>query len=480
MSEINQGRVLKKGIQSVLYIFGSQILTLLLGFVTAFFIPKILNVAGYGYWNIYLFYAGYTGLFQLGLVDGIYLKYGNFEYKDLPFEIFRRVFDILLIFLFLVTGLLLGAIFLFEKDPGKIYMYAMAAMNVSIGVFGIFVMVSQVTNRFKQYSLMTVVGKALLVASILILNFTNTFGFRALSIIDFVVKVLILLIMMVLFKELVFGKRATWREGLNESIDNIRVGISLMIANVLGMLLLGLGRFIIEQFQSVSNFGQYSFAINTTNLVMMFISSISLVIYPILKRLNKDKLAESYRSINSLLMILVFFLLLTYYPLQWLVEHYYAKYLPILNYLYIFYPIIIYQSKIQMLVNSFFKTLRKERALMVSNFLAVALFGIVGFTSYYYFQNIESIVWCTVLVVACWCYGSEIYITRIMNMRILRLPLLLEILVPIVFMVSVGLIGGLSGLIVYIVTFIIYFSLHAKSIIGNGKALLGVVFNKKV
>ena len=477
---MEQGGILKKGIQSVLYIFGSQALTLLLGLVTAFFIPKILSVSGYGYWNIYLFYAGYAGLFQLGLVDGIYLKYGNFEYKDLPFEIFRRVFDILLVFLLGVTCLLIGSVFLFEKDPGKMYMYGMAAMNVSIGVLGIFVMVSQVTNRFKQYSLMTVVGKFLFVASIIILYFTNTFGFKVLSISDFVVKVLMLLIMMLLFKELVFGERASWKEGLKESFDNIRAGMSLMIANVLGMLLLGMGRFIIERFQSVSNFGQYSFAINTTNLVMMFISSVSLVIYPILRRLNRDRLAESYRSINSLLMIMTFLLLLTYYPLEWLVEHYYSKFKPILSYLYIFYPIIIFQSKIQMLVNSFFKTIREEKALMFSNLLAVTLFSVIGFTSYYFLREIKTIVWCTLFVVAVWCYGSEIYINRKMKMKISWLHVLGELLVPIIFMLSVGLVGGLWGLVIYLATVTLYFAWHAKTIIGNSKALLGVIFNKRI
>ena len=63
--------------KNFLYVFGAQILVLLISVARALLVPKILPVEGFGYWEIYLLYTSYVGIFALGDVDGIYLKYGE-------------------------------------------------------------------------------------------------------------------------------------------------------------------------------------------------------------------------------------------------------------------------------------------------------------------------------------------------------------------------------------------------------------------
>jgi hypothetical protein len=40
-------------------------------------VPKVLGVETYGYWQLFGFYASYSGFFMLGLNDGIYLIEGG-------------------------------------------------------------------------------------------------------------------------------------------------------------------------------------------------------------------------------------------------------------------------------------------------------------------------------------------------------------------------------------------------------------------
>ena len=51
----------------------SVILTLLL--------PKVLGVAEFGYWQLFIFYLGYVGFFHFGINDGVYLIHGG-ETRD--------------------------------------------------------------------------------------------------------------------------------------------------------------------------------------------------------------------------------------------------------------------------------------------------------------------------------------------------------------------------------------------------------------
>ena len=55
----------------------SQGVSLAMSILTSLLVPKILGVEQYGYWQLFIFYIGYCGLFQLGLDDGVYLINGG-------------------------------------------------------------------------------------------------------------------------------------------------------------------------------------------------------------------------------------------------------------------------------------------------------------------------------------------------------------------------------------------------------------------
>ena len=67
----------------------------LVSMVLVLFVPKVLGVTEYAYWQLYLFYASYVGFFHLGWADGVYLKFGGKEYESLDKQYFNTQFWLL-------------------------------------------------------------------------------------------------------------------------------------------------------------------------------------------------------------------------------------------------------------------------------------------------------------------------------------------------------------------------------------------------
>ena len=86
-----------KRVHDLFYTLSANILNMVLGIVTALLIPRFLGIEQYGYLNIFIFYVSYTGFMHFGFIDGIYIKYGNYDYNDLPREKFRSYFRFMLI-----------------------------------------------------------------------------------------------------------------------------------------------------------------------------------------------------------------------------------------------------------------------------------------------------------------------------------------------------------------------------------------------
>ena len=88
---------MNKKLKDLWYIFCANFLNFLMGIVTGFLVPKFLGIDDYAYVKIFTFYITYVGISHLGLIDGIYIKYGSFEYDELPREKIRGYAKVLLV-----------------------------------------------------------------------------------------------------------------------------------------------------------------------------------------------------------------------------------------------------------------------------------------------------------------------------------------------------------------------------------------------
>ena len=117
----------------------------LISLILVLFVPKILGVKEYSYWQLYLFYASYIGFFHFGWADGVYLKFGGKKYEDLDKGYFHSQFWLLTIFeivLCVIFGIL--TVIFCEDESRRIVLLAVALCCVL-----------QIPRTFLQYLLQT-------------------------------------------------------------------------------------------------------------------------------------------------------------------------------------------------------------------------------------------------------------------------------------------------------------------------------------
>ncbi|MDO5666182.1 MAG: hypothetical protein Q4G63_13150, partial [Bacteroidia bacterium] len=76
-------------LKNLFMVLSSNVLLLSLGIAMSLLLPIILSVDEYGYWQIYLYYSGFVGMFMLGFNDGMNLRYAGKSYNELDKELFQ-------------------------------------------------------------------------------------------------------------------------------------------------------------------------------------------------------------------------------------------------------------------------------------------------------------------------------------------------------------------------------------------------------
>jgi len=408
---------IKKAISNFKFVIAAQLIVLAFGFVRSLLVPGFLSVKDFGYWQIYLFYSSYVGVFALGFNDGIYLRYGSYEYEELPSKKLRtaiRIHFFVLVIFSVVVCIYAGFV---DNIQRQFAFYFVSANILVLGINGVFIYILQITNQMKRYSFFSILDKVIVMVAIVVCAVAHIDRFEYLVVIDLLSKIVVVLGMIVCCKELWVGKNCNSTEAINEYQTDVSVGIKLMLAQFMGMLVTGLGRFIVEWLGDIEGYAYYSFGVTITNLVLVLITAVSLLVYPTLKRLNEDNYPKYFEKINSVLQKFSILVPLIYFLAAILIPLLLPKYESVLKYLNILFGVIILQAKMQLLNNTFYKALRKESAMMKANMGSVVLFAIFATILFSITKSIWSIAVCTLLIMAWLCFASEVYLRKVMHLR---------------------------------------------------------------
>lgn len=407
-----KNNVIKTGIINTIYVVLAQSISLLLGIARTLLLPILLGITNFGYWQVYLLYMSYVGIFALGFNDGIYLKYGRYEYDELPKETFRssiKLFNVIQIAIMVIVS----TITMYEPDSSKQLSMIWAAFNIPIaGLTGVLIYILQITNQMKKYSFYTILDKITVLIIILGLFLLKLDNFFFIIIADTLSRILVLGLMINSCKDIIFGKGIKYQFAIKEIIDNVRIGIKLMLANFAGMLVLGFGRFLVERTASVEEYGIYSFAISTMNLILVLITAIGLVIYPTLNRLDKNNYPNYFTKLNKVLVIIIFGLLVSLFPLKIFILRFMVDYIGIFSYLSIIFAIIFAQSKMQILINPYYKLLRKESMMLRANLVGVIVAIILITPIYLITKSVIMVAIGTLIAMLIRLYLSEKYLKK--------------------------------------------------------------------
>lgn len=451
----------------------SQILVLVLGILKSVLIPVVLGIQDFAYWQIYVFYIGYVGLFTLGFNDGLYLRYGGSDYVELRNGRVRAAIRLYIGYLFVVTALML-LVCMLERDSNKRIALYLACLNIVVmGVIAVFSLVLQATGRLQEFGLLNTVDKIVFLLSLLGLFLLGVRSFSYFIVAELASKMIALAFMLLACPGLIIGKGQGRAAAVAEVSDNLGCGIKLMLANLSGMLVLGVGRLVIEYGSTLDNYAFYAFGISMTNLALVALTSISLVVYPVLKRTPRERYLAYYNSANSKLFVFSLFMLGGYFPIVWSVVHMVPKYLPVIPYLNLLFVVTAMQGKMQLLNNNYYKALRLEGAMLRDNLASLALVVIISVVLYGISPSVTSIAVAALLTMTYRTFMSECFLRRAMGSPVAK-NILVEIAAYSTFILVTSVFDSSLAFVLYCSLIAIYgffarseFSSLLRSIMGE-------------
>jgi O-antigen/teichoic acid export membrane protein len=384
-------------------------------------IPKLIGVEEYGYWQLYIFYTSYIGFLHFGWNDGIYLRYGGKEYDSLNKKVFFSQY-----YMLFTTQLLIGVLIsiyalVFVQGENRVFIIQMTSIAlVIVNSRYMLLFILQATNRIRIYAKITMLDRILYVGLVILLLAFGIRNFKLMIIADLLGKGVSLLVAMYACKDIVFRNISQFTFTIKEAYLNLSVGIKLMLSNIAGKFIVGFVKLGIERSWDIATFGKVSLTLSISNLVMLFINAVGVIMYPILRRTNESKLPNIYMTMRDVLMIILLGVLIFYYPLKSILSAWLPEYAESLNYMAILFPIVIYEGKMSLLINTYLKTLRKEKTILFINVITVSMSALFTLVTTVLFRNLDFAIVSIVLLLALRSVISEMILSKTINISVLK------------------------------------------------------------
>lgn len=447
---------MKTIIRNLNYTITANFLVLGISVILNLVVPKYLGVVGYSYWQLYVFYSSYIGFFHLGLIDGIYLKIGGEKYDDLD----KSNLGMQLKFLFLmemIFGILLSSYaFLFVSDINRKFIWLSISMMLIISNIKSFVLfILQSTNRIMEYAKISRNDRYIYIISTMIYLLTGGRSPLVLIFLDVFSQLILTIYGLVRIKDIVVAKPNSLYNSILEAKDNILIGSNLMLGYIASILVIGVPRLMTERRWSIETFGKLSFALSISSMFMVFINSISVVLYPVLRRSDSEKLSNIYIQARTVFVPFTMGLLLLFLPMKMILEWWLPTYQESLFFMGILFPMIIYEGRTSLLINTYLKTIRQERIILVSNVLTLLVSSVLSFFSVYVLDSVTLMVIMIMFSLAFRSIISEIMLARVLKISIVK-ENVLEFIIVVLFILGNLTLNNIHSFFVYFVIFTVF------------------------
>ena len=249
--------------------FLAQGVSMLLSVLQTLIVPKLLGVEQYGYWQLYIFYVSYVGFFHLGLSSGVYLTTGGQTREEMDKSAIKSqmIFGVMyqtimaLVIVFLASFL--------ESEAERIFVVVMTGIYLVLQNLATFMMNElQCMNETKKSSFSTIIERLAFLVPLLVLLvmrvgvfYPYVFAYTASTIVQLAFCA--------------WNLRDFWGAewlGFKKSAllgwASIKIGFPMMLANVMSMLILGIGRFFIDARWGIETFGRLSLALSLVSFFL--------------------------------------------------------------------------------------------------------------------------------------------------------------------------------------------------------------------
>lgn len=466
----------KSIIRNLSMTFMANAISMIVSIICTLAIPKLMGVTEYGYWQLYIFYISYAGLLHLGLCDGVYLSNGGKKYDSLCFNSLRCQ----LIILFIYTLVFCCIIFSISKGAcsgsditNVIGLTCIGAFIHVIRTYLLFVL--QATNKLKEYSVVTIIDRVIFIASVLFLCLIKEISYENMIFADIFGRIVSLIVVICYTKKIVFGIPIFNELIFKELKDNISAGSKLLLAGIASNFIIGIARIAIQQKWDIDVFGKVSLALSVVNMILSFISVASIVFFPILNRVNDDYRQEVFIHADILLSMTTYFVLIFSGVGNRIIEFWLPQYKESAFFLILVLPVCVFESETSMLLNTYIKVYRKEKALMIVNFGIMMLSAILSYITINLFSDIHVAIIVIDILVMIRVIMLKMVLKTCINQMSFYKSILREMVLFIIYIMSYMYLQVMVASVVYLVCYVVFIAINKKQI----KEAIGFIGLKK-
>lgn len=452
-------------LKNIAYSFGANFISLGISVFMVAFVPKFLSVDDYGLWQLFLFYFSYLGFLHFGWEDGIYLRYAGKRFEELDRKTFAgQFYGVTTLQIFLAVVVTVGSQIVVDDPVKRIALECAVWLAPFVNFTNLCNFVMQITNRIKDYAKFLLTERIVFfLGVVLFLLVLHRNEFRYMYYAKLFSMISLTVIGIYLCQNLLRFRFDPISQILQEARENLTVGSKLMLANIAGMLIIGIVRYGISVGWDVATFGRVSLTLGISNFLMVFISSVSVVFFPIIKRMDENKRVAAYRSIRLSLDMILFAALIGYYPLKCILAWWLPQYADSLIYMSVLFPVCVFDSKLSLLINTYLKSMRQEALMLKINVVSVLVSLAVTFITVQFFHNLNLTVLSIVGIYAFQCCLAEYFINSFLQMN-LRKDIIIDLIMCGVFIASGWFLDSIFCMVIYVIVYFVFLLLHREQV----------------
>lgn len=382
-------------VNNVVYSFTAQAIQLCLSVLITLFLPKLLSLEAFAYWQLFIFYTQFSGFFHFGIVDGIYLREGGRDYASLDYGALGfQLKTIVLLDVFIAVIVSIAAFSFCDDSNRLLVILASGIFMVIMNANSFFSLTYQSVNLIKQMS----IGRMLFSGLFLTFLILSIVSFKSSQYLVYIIVYIACYSICLLYyllkgKEIavsLFGKaNPNYKRVL---FENFKSGAVLTMANISGMLILGIARYMIDIKWGLEMFSMISYAMVLVNFVLLFINELSFVLYPELRSMSINSTDGLFVDIQKGLALISPVFLILFFPMALFIEFWLPDYAKTIEYMTILLPLCVYEAKVSLLTNTYFKVLNRPKDLLLCNIKTLILGFVVLFVSIFVVKSIKMAV----------------------------------------------------------------------------------------
>lgn len=452
--------------------FSAQFISLLVSFLTSLVVPKVLSVANYGYWQLFIFYTNYVGFLHLGLNDGIYLINGGKTRSEIDKRDINSQFIVSLIiqsvFAFAISFLACRV----SSESDRIFVICTVALFMVVANASSFLgYLFQAMNETRIYSFSTMVDRASFLMMLLGIILFKVDSFQLLIVFYLISKAFCLIYCVFNAKDFLISGLERLSITADRTLSSIKVGCLLMLANVSDSLILGVMQYMADGAWGIETFGSISFAITMVNFFLTFVLQVSMVLFPALRQSSSAEQKRLYINFGKILDLFLPAVYLLCLPIIQVLSIWLPQYKNSLSYFICLIPICVFNARMSICNTTYFKVLRMEKSLFSINLVTVLASALLSAFSIFVLNS----VYCALLGAVACIIARSIFASGILNKRMGHQTSLCSIgtvILTVVFVVSSITLGSFGGFIVYLLTYSLYCFLCRKDIYFYGERII--------